>query len=115
MVGRVAVIVGLVCATPLRANVGPPSSGGQVVREPGGLDQVTITRETLTIDLRPLADARPARVEAVYRLDNTGSERTLDLRFLAGSPADGFEVRLDDSIVPSGPAPAGEKPPKPWG
>lgn len=117
----VVIAVTVIAAGAARANVGPPAYGGQLVREPTGLEHVTITRETLTVDLRPLADAGPSdalpavRVEAVYRLDNAGPERALDLRFAAGSDARQFEVRLDDQVVPSGPAADGEKGPPSWG
>jgi hypothetical protein len=104
----------LVFTAPLRANVGPPSVLGQVVREPTGLEQVTITRETLTIDLGPLADGGPARVHVLYKIDNAGTARTLDLRFLGGSPMSAFEVLLDDEVVPSAPASVGEEPPESW-
>jgi len=69
----------------VRANVGPPSSGGHVVAEPVGIEGVAITRETLTIDLRPLAANGLAQVEAVYHLQNHGPEKKLDLLFASGS------------------------------
>ena len=67
------------------ANVGPPSSGGHVVAEPVGVVGVDITRETLTIDLRPLAGNGLARVEVVYHLRNPGSEKKLDRPIETGS------------------------------
>jgi hypothetical protein len=101
-----AVLALVVLVTPVaRANVGPPSSGGQLVAEPAGLRDVHITRETLTIDLRPLADGQPGHVQAVYHLDNRGPERTLDLLFISGTPATAFDVRLNDQPVPSASAP----------
>src|SRR5437016_12238612 len=99
MTSALAVVVLVTAAA--RANVGPPSSGGQLVGEPAGLRDVHITRETLTIDLRPLADGRRALVEAVYQIDNRGPERTLDLLFINGTPATAFDVRLDDRPVSS--------------
>jgi hypothetical protein len=87
-----------------RAAVGPPSSGGQLVAEPVGLSGVHVADETLTIDLRPLAVGESAHVAAVYRLDNEGPERTLDLLFANGNPSTAFDVRLDDHPVPTGPA-----------
>jgi hypothetical protein len=88
-----------------RANVGPPSSGGQVVAEPVGVVGVEITRETLTIDLRPLAGNGLAQVEAIYHLSNPGPEKRLDLLFASGSAsvAD-FQVWLGDQPVASAPA-----------
>ena len=88
-----------------RANVGPPSSGGHVVAEPVGIVDVAITRETLTIDLRPLAENGLAQVEAVYHLHNRGPEKTLDLLFASGSASvTGFQVWLGGQQVASAPA-----------
>jgi hypothetical protein len=86
----------------VRANVGPPASGGQVVAEPAGIQDVEITRESLTIDLRPLACNELARVEAVYHLHNRGAEKTLDLLFASGSPGiASFQVSLGDRVLTS--------------
>jgi len=97
-----------------RANVGPPSSGGQVVAEPVGIKDVEITRESLTIDLRPLATNGLAQVEAVYQLHNHGAEKKLDLLFASGSAvvAD-FQVWLGDQPVASAPA-KGKSLPASW-
>ena len=98
-------LVVLTVPTVSHANVGPPSSGGQVVAEPVGVVGVDITRETLTIDLRPLAANGLARVEAVYHLLNHGPEKRLDLLFASGSAnvAD-FQVWLGDQPVATAPA-----------
>src|SRR5262245_46818855 len=94
----------LVLVVPLaRAGNGPPSSGGQLVAEPAGLRDIPIAGETLTIDLRPLAEGQPAHVAAVYHLDNDGPERTLELLFANGTSATAFDVRLDDHPVPLAP------------
>lgn len=84
----------------VRANAGPPSSGGNVVAEPVGIEDVAITRETLIIDLRPLAANGLAQVEAVYDLQNHGPEKKLDLLFASGSAgvAD-FQVWLGSQPV----------------
>src|SRR2546423_13451981 len=96
----VVLLVGLVLPSLAFANVGPPSWGGQVVAEPTGLKDVAVTHETLTIDLRPLADGKPVFVEAVYQLDQRGTERTLDLVFASGSERlTDFQVWLDDRAV----------------
>jgi hypothetical protein len=102
----------LLASTAARANVGPPSSGGQLVAEPVGvLRDVAITREALTIDLRPLAGNGLARVEAVYHLYNRGDRKTIDLIFASGADdvAD-FEVRLDDRRLASAPDPRTQLP-----
>ena len=51
-----------VLAPTTRANIGP-RWWGDVTTEPWGLKDVAIEHEELVIDLRPLADARPVRVE----------------------------------------------------
>ena len=55
---RLLVAMGVLLLPDLvQANVGPPSSGGQVVAEPVGIQQVEIRWEVLQIDLRPLANS----------------------------------------------------------
>jgi hypothetical protein len=94
------------------ANLARPSSGGQVVAEPVGIKDVEITRESLTIDLRPLALNGLAQVEAIYYLHNRGAEKTLDLLFASGSAgvAD-FRVWLGEKSVASKPAAGAPLPP----
>ncbi len=109
-----AALGSLLLAWPALANVGPPSRGGQIVAEPTGLKDVAITRETLTIDLSPLAEAKPGFVEAIYNLDNRGPRRRLDLVFASGSKfMSGFQVWLGDQASPSQPAKQLEVP-KSW-
>jgi hypothetical protein len=84
------------------ANAGPrPHGDGATIGEPSGLKDVAITKETLTIDLRPLANAQSAQVEAIYHLANTGDERTIELLFAAGSEVADFQVGLDGRPVAS--------------
>lgn len=85
------------------ANVGRPNTGGQVAGEPAGIENISIEREALTLDLRPLAEGGAVRVEAVYRLNNTGPERSLELLFAAGSDVSQFRVTLDDVPLASKP------------
>jgi hypothetical protein len=88
------------------ANVGPPSSGGQLVAEPMGVAEIAIVRETLVIDLRPLAEDGPVSVEAVYQLQNPKHEQTIDLFFASGAVGvRGFAVLFDGQPVASEPAP----------
>jgi len=93
-----ALAVAAVLALPFAAAWGnmaappPPRTvhRGSPLGEPaGGLRDVWIEHETLRMDLRPLARARPALVEAVYRVRNEGAARTLDLLFVANGLADG--------------------------
>lgn len=95
------------CATipPVLANAGPGSRGGHLVGEPVGIEAVSITRETLVIDLRPLADDRMAQVEVVYQLQNNGDSQDLDLLFAVGAAGiAGFQVWLDDEPITTVPA-----------
>ncbi len=104
-------------AASARANMAEPYTGparaGRAAGEPsGGLREVFIERERLRIDLRPLADDRPARVEAVYRVRNDGPARTLDLVFVAAGLAAGEHgVWVDGEPVAGAPAAAGALPP----
>jgi len=100
-----------------RANMAEPYTGparaGHAAGEPaGGLREVFIQRERLRMDLRPLADDEPARVEAVYRVRNDGPARTLDLVFVAAALAAGEHgVWVDGKPVASTPGAAGALPP----
>src|SRR5262249_39998087 len=67
------------------ANVGPPGSGGNIAAEPSGLEAVAITKETLAIDLRPLAEKKPVEVEAIYHLEKRGEVKQVNLVFVSGS------------------------------
>ena len=85
-------------------NIGPPSSGGQVVAEPIGIQDVEITHETLSIDLRPLASGGHVEVNVVYDLTNHGDEKSLDLLFVSGAAGmNNFQVRLGDQSITSHP------------
>ena len=101
---------------PASANFGSPQ-GGQVSAEPTGIKEVDITHETLTIDARPLSKGQMVYVEAVYQLDNRGSEKQLHLLFASGSErVSDFQVWLGEQKVPTTPAegvevPASWKPP----
>ena len=70
-----------------RANMAarqPSSRAGDEAREPFGVfKSVHIERETLLIDLRPLADLRPVVVEATYRVRNDGEARAVEMVFVA--------------------------------
>ena len=113
---RLALAAGflLAVAGPVAANAGLPYSGGQVAGEPGGIRNVRIVRETLVIDLRPVADNGKAAVDATYQLHNAGPRQSLDLLFAVGSDdASEFEVLFDGRPVPASPAP-GAPFPAPW-
>lgn len=57
--------------------------GDRVVEPAGSLRGVHIERETLLIDMRPLAVGRPVIVEANYRVRNDGERRDINLIFIA--------------------------------
>ena len=82
------------------ANASPTSFPGAVATEPDGLVGVDVVHETLTIDLRPLAERAPAKVSASYRIGNQGEHRRVDLAF-AGSGLAAFRVHLDGESVPT--------------
>jgi hypothetical protein len=96
------------------ANVGPPWRGGDLTGDPVGIIDVDITRETLTLDMRPLAHGGLAEVEAIYRLHNRGATKTLDLVFASGSAKTAnFRVWLGDAAIDSQPV-QGMKMPASW-
>lgn len=92
---RFVIIVVLAAAGMTSANVGRPNTGGQTASEPIGIRDVAIEHEILRIDLRPLADGGAVRVEATYRLYNSGREQRLQLLFAAASSAEDFRISLD--------------------
>ncbi len=85
------------------ANMANPVKAGSAVGEPSGdLKSLHIERETLELDLRPLAQGSAAIIEATYRVRNEGETRTLDLIFVANAmTAEGGGVWLDDQKVQS--------------
>jgi hypothetical protein len=89
----------------VQANVGPPSSGGQVVAEPVGIQEIEIRWEVLQIDLRPLAENKLAIVSAEYQLENHGPEKSLSLLFASGSAeVSQLTASLNEQSIPSYPA-----------
>jgi hypothetical protein len=94
------ILAGFLLAVPVWA-VPPPMSGGQLMADPIGLKEIDVTRSTLNIDLRPLADGHKAHIEAVYRLNNPGPEKKLELLFPArpDSPGD-IQVWLGNQAIP---------------
>lgn len=112
----ILVLLLLIPAAPVRANVGPPSYGGQVAAEPlGVIKDITITHETLQIDMRPVAEGKRAQVEAIYHLDNRGPGQELDLLFASGSKTvSSFQVWLGEQPISSAPAPEMTTLPESW-
>ncbi len=90
----------------ISANIAAPSQGGIVSAEPSGLENIFISRETLTIDFRPLGEMQSVRdnksvlVEAVYEVENKGEDKDLKLVFVVGSKnVEDFEISIDDKKV----------------
>lgn len=109
-------MIGIPVAT-ARANMAeppPPQTvhrGSRLGEPAGGLRSVSIEHETLRMDLRPLADAKQAIVEAVYRVRNDGPARTLDLLFVSDGLARGTtSVAIDGRRVPATPGAAAALP-----
>ena len=95
-------------------NVGPPSTGGHITSEPLGVVDIAISSETLTIDLRPLAEGKLANVQAIYFLRNAGTAKTLDLVFASGSAGmTNFRIWLGDQPI-QGTAAKDANLPKSW-
>lgn len=108
---------GMLLPAAASANIGPRWWGDRTA-EPLGLKGVAITREKLTIDLRPLAAVQPVEVEAIYHLNNPGSAKHLDLLFITGvAGVSDFQVQLNDRMIPSTRSPLSEHAdqlPKSW-
>lgn len=93
----VAVLLSLALRpAPADANAGPPFIAGSATGEPTGTVDLAIERETLEIDLRPLADGGPARIDATYRIVADAAARDVELVFVAGSGVADFSATLDD-------------------
>jgi len=93
------------------ANVGAPTTGGQLTGEPTGIRDIAISREDLVIDLRPLAVGGLVAVTATYHLDSRAAEQTLDLVFASGSGSpDEFRITLDGRPIASRPKPGATLP-----
>jgi hypothetical protein len=91
----------LLAPTVARGNMAAPWHPGMAVGEPAaGLEKLTVLRERLTIDLRPLAGGEAAVVAAVYRVRNDGPARQVPLVFVAdGLAPRGSGVWLDGGRI----------------
>ena len=106
LVAALLVVALLVVAAPARANMASPVQPGTPAGEPvAALAGLRIARETLTLDLRPLAGPRAgsvrfATVEAVYGVVNSGAARVLPLEFVAlGQDVEAGQVWVDGRPV----------------
>jgi hypothetical protein len=87
---------------PASANMANPILPGDPIGEPSpALQTLTIENEMLTLDLRPLAADKAARVGATYMIRNDGATTRTDLLFVAAALSAGAaEVALDGTPVP---------------
>jgi hypothetical protein len=83
------------------ANMANPMRTGDKTSEPSGeLRKLHIEREDLTLDLRPVVEKNPAKIEAHYLIRNDSSERSVDLVFVGVNIEDGnYEVLFDGESV----------------
>lgn len=91
-----AVVFGLIPSSVplLRANMADPVREGDPAGEPSALlDSIVIEQENLTIDMRRLTEKNPASVEAIYNVRNDGSDRVVELVFVANAMKPGRENR----------------------
>jgi len=104
----------ILCSSVIYANMANPMRSGDRAGEPSGeLRKLHIDRENLTLDLRPVSEKNPAKIEAHYFIRNDSSERSVDLVFVGVNIEDGnYEVLFDgvpvrtfvvaDSTLPQG-------------
>ncbi|MBL8151246.1 MAG: hypothetical protein JNN15_15085, partial [Blastocatellia bacterium] len=83
-----------------------PIQGGIAAEPFGDLKSVFVERETLFIDLRPVADYMPpeksegrAAIEAIYRVINRGETQEVTLNFAADTFDQG--ILVDDQLIES--------------
>ena len=95
----------LIATSVAHANMGKPEQpAGGPAGEPRGIGAIAIESEQLAIDLRPLADDKPARVSATYRLVSAAEEQQLTLVFATGAETVyGFTVTIDGKEIRSTP------------
>ena len=98
---RALLLLLALAAGPARANMASPTEPGTPAGEPAAsLEGLRVARETLTLDLRPLAADRLAAVEAEYRIVNAGEQRVVPLQFIAlGRGVRAAQVWLDGQPV----------------
>lgn len=98
---RLLLLLVLLAAPPVHANMASPVTPGTPAGEPAAdLQGLRIVRETLTIDLSRLATRPFARVDAEYRILNQGESRVLPLEFLAlGDDVEAAQVWFDGQPV----------------
>jgi hypothetical protein len=97
----VALAATLVLPLAATANMANPVAPGDAVGEPSGeLAGLHIERESLELDLRPLAEGSAARIDATYHVRNDGEARSVDLVFVAAGLSDeAHGVWLDGTAV----------------
>lgn len=96
LTGLVLILMPLVAST----NMASPWKPGEPVGEPVGIfRKFAVISETLSFDLRPLAQMQPARVVATYKIRNNGKEAALRLLFLARSlRVESYRLQTDSRV-----------------
>lgn len=83
------------------ANITSPRTSGDLVGEPtGSLRSLTIIREMLSFDLRPLNKVGLAQIVATYEVRNQGQPTSVDLIFISPGIKAG-SITVDGASVPS--------------
>lgn len=112
--GYLTALALLLATVSAEANMGNPRSGGSLLGEATGLSTITITREELSIDLRPLADHGLALVNATYHVDNPGEAKQIDVVFVSGDRPVDFSAVLDGKPLLVTSLPAHVELPESW-
>lgn len=98
------VLIFLIGAPKIFANMAAPSQGGNPLLEPRGIKTIDILHEDLTIDFNALdfekrGSRRGIDVEAIYRVNILEDARNLELVFVILSEAENFRLFLDDKEI----------------
>lgn len=90
--------MGLMLAV-LAGGCASPHEKGFATREMEGVEGVEVISTRLQIDLRPLAERKPATIEVTYRLRNPEAEKDIDF-FIVCPTANGVAARLNGNALP---------------
>lgn len=97
-------LVLLVSAFPFgrcHGNLSGPWKPGQMLADVEGVKDISIVRETLRIDLRPLVHGRGIKITATYVIDDPHSPKDLPLTFITGvNSVQGVKCTLNGKTLP---------------
>lgn len=81
-------------------NLSGPWKGGQLIVDVQGVKEITIVRESLRIDLRPLEQGRWIIITATYQIDHPLPPRDLPITFITGANAvQGIRCSLNGKVL----------------